>query len=55
MFFRNLVLYRLPAGWSLPVALLEEVLGQHALRPCGSLDMQTRGWMPCAMWVFAMG
>lgn len=47
MLFRNLVLYRLPAGWSIGASDLEEALAQRPLRPCGSFDMQTRGWIPC--------
>ena len=49
MWFRNLVLYRLPAGWSLSAAQLEEKLGTRPLQPCGALEMLSRGWVaPCA-------
>ena len=45
MWFRNLVLYRLPAGWSMSAAQLEEKLGTRPLKPCGALDMLSRGWI----------
>jgi recombination associated protein RdgC len=44
MWFKNLVVYRLPAGWSMPAAELEERLAQRALQSCGPYDMQTSGW-----------
>ncbi|HEY1898784.1 MAG TPA: recombination-associated protein RdgC [Steroidobacteraceae bacterium] len=45
MWFRNLVLYRLPVGWSLSAAQLEEKLGTRLLQPCGALEMLSRGWI----------
>lgn len=45
MFFRNLVVYRLPADWSLSPIALEDVLAQHTLRPCSPLEMVSRGWV----------
>jgi recombination associated protein RdgC len=45
MWFRNLVLYRLPAGWSMTAAQLEEKLSTRPLQPCGALDMLSRGWI----------
>jgi recombination associated protein RdgC len=45
MWFRNLVLFRLPAGWSMTAAQLEEKLGTRPLQPCGALDMLSRGWI----------
>jgi len=45
MWFKNLVIYRLPADWSIPAAQLEEQLAQRTLQPCGSFDMQSRGWV----------
>lgn len=47
MLFRNLVLYRLPADFSISAFDLEEALAQRPLRPCGGFEMQTRGWIPC--------
>jgi recombination associated protein RdgC len=45
MFFKNLVVYRLPADWSVAPAELEEKLALRSLQPCGSFDMQSRGWV----------
>lgn len=45
MWFKNLIVYRLPAGWSIPVAELEEQLSRRTLQPCGSFEMQSRGWV----------
>lgn len=44
MWFKNLVIYRLPADWSVTPGELEEKLAQRALQPCGAFDMQSRGW-----------
>lgn len=45
MWFKNLVVYRLPADWSVAPAELEEKLAQRALQPCGTFDMLSRGWV----------
>jgi recombination associated protein RdgC len=45
MWFKNLVVYRLPADWSVAPAELEEKLAQRSLQPCGAFDMQSRGWV----------
>jgi recombination associated protein RdgC len=45
MWFKNLVVYRLPADWSVSAAQLEEQLAQRSLQPCGAFDMQSRGWV----------
>jgi len=45
--FRNLTLFQLQQEWSGSAADLEAVLAARPLRPCGALDMQTRGWVPC--------
>ncbi|MGH8456589.1 MAG: recombination-associated protein RdgC [Stenotrophobium sp.] len=48
MWFRNLQLYRLPAGWAMPPAQLEEQLARHPLQACSGMAMQSRGWVaPC--------
>jgi recombination associated protein RdgC len=44
MWFKNLVVYRLPTGWSISPAELEERLAQRVLQSCGPYDMQTLGW-----------
>lgn len=46
MWFRNLQLYRLPAGWDVDVAALDARLSAHALAGCGAMDMQSVGWLP---------
>lgn len=46
MWFKNLVVYRLPADWSLSATDLEEKLSRRPLQPCTGYDMQTRGWLP---------
>lgn len=45
MWFKNLQIYRLPAGWDMTTTRLEERLARHPLQPCGGLDKQTRGWV----------
>jgi recombination associated protein RdgC len=47
MMFKNLQLYRLPDGWSLPASELEDALARRPLRPCGAFDMETRGFVAC--------
>ncbi|MDY0065405.1 MAG: recombination-associated protein RdgC [Steroidobacteraceae bacterium] len=44
MWFKNLVVYRLPADWSVSAAQLEEQLALRSLQPCGAFDMMSRGW-----------
>ena len=46
MFFRNLTLYRFQADTAADLARLAEVLPEHQLRPCGPLEMFTRGFVP---------
>ncbi len=46
MWFKNLQIYRLPADWAVDVARLDEQLAGHALPGCGSMDMQSQGWIP---------
>lgn len=48
MWFRNLIVYRLPADWAISAAELEEQLGRRTLQPCGPFDMFSRGWVPPA-------
>jgi len=45
MWFKNLIIYRLPADWSLSAPELEARLEKHALQPCGPFDMLSRGWV----------
>jgi len=45
MWFKNLIVYRLPADFSVSAAELEELLSKHTLQPCGALEMVSRGWV----------
>ena len=45
MFFRNLTLFRFPEGIDSRFKKLDEQLAEHELRPCGPLELQTRGWV----------
>lgn len=45
MWFKNLQLYRLPAGWDMSIEKLEEQLAKKPFHPCGSQDMESRGWL----------
>lgn len=47
MLFKNLILYRLPAGHFIAAPDLEEALDRRPLKPCGSFDMQARGFTHC--------
>jgi recombination associated protein RdgC len=46
MWFKNLIVYRLPADWSVSAAELEELLTKRTLQPCSPLEMISRGWVP---------
>jgi recombination associated protein RdgC len=45
MWFKNLVVYRLPDGWTLSAAELETQLSARPLQPCGPFDMESSGWV----------
>lgn len=45
MWFKNLVVYRLPENWAMTAETLQEKLAQKPLQPCGGLDKQSRGWV----------
>ena len=45
MWFKNLVLYRLGAGWSPKAEDLEARLAQQPLQKCGGFEMESRGWV----------
>lgn len=45
MIFKNLQIYRLPAPWPLQIEALEEQLARRRFQPCGSQDMESRGWI----------
>ena len=44
MWLKNLILYRLPARWPVKAESLERKLAGHPLTPCGSFQMESRGW-----------
>ncbi len=46
MFFKNLVVYRLPFDWKLSAAELEARLAKHTLQPCSPFEMLSKGWVP---------
>lgn len=46
MWFKNLQIYRLPAGWKPSPEALETQLGRNRFNPCGPMDPQTKGWLP---------
>lgn len=45
MWFRNLQIYRLASDWNVTAQQLDEQLAKHVFQPCGSMDMQSRGWV----------
>ena len=45
MWFKNLIVYRLPADWAYSAAQLEEILASRPLKPCSPFDMMSRGWV----------
>src|SRR5262252_8305285 len=45
MWFRNLIVYRLPSGWPADADGFESKLAQHPLQPCGGFEMESRGWI----------
>lgn len=46
MWFKNLLVFRIKADSRLKADAVEDKLKAHALRPCGSFEMESRGWMP---------
>jgi recombination associated protein RdgC len=47
MWFKNIFIYRLPAGCAITAATLQEKLALKPLQPCSGLDKQSRGWVSC--------
>jgi recombination associated protein RdgC len=45
MWFKNLLVYRLAPDTRIKADDLEEKLQAHALQPCGSFEMESRGWV----------
>ena len=46
MFFRNLTLFRFSPAVATDLDRLDDALAEHRLRPCGPLEMFTRGFVP---------
>ncbi len=46
MFFRNATLFRFSTAVAADLKRLDEVLGEHRLRPCGPMEMFTKGFVP---------
>ncbi len=44
MWFKNLIVHRLPADWAVKADDLERKLAQAPLSPCGGLQMESCGW-----------
>ncbi|MBB6092667.1 recombination associated protein RdgC [Povalibacter uvarum] len=45
MWFKNLIIYRLPEGWSIPTVELESRLSNRPLQAPNSFEMFSRGWV----------
>ena len=45
MWLKNLTLYRLSEKWSTKAAAFERKLADQPLKPCGSFQMESRGWV----------
>jgi recombination associated protein RdgC len=46
MFFRNLTLFRFSPSVAEDLTRLDDALNEHRLRPCGPMEMGTRGFVP---------
>jgi recombination associated protein RdgC len=46
MWFKNLLIYRLPAPWAMTPEQLEDKLAPQAFTPCTSIQLQSQGWLP---------
>jgi recombination associated protein RdgC len=46
MWFKNLVVHRLGAGWTRKAEDFEAKLSAQPLRKCGGFEMESRGWVP---------
>lgn len=45
MWFRNLIVFRLPAPWAQTADALEAQLARRVLSPCGASDREALGWL----------
>lgn len=46
MWFKNLLVYRLPQDWAMTAEKLQAKLAEKPLQPCSGLLKQSRGWVP---------
>lgn len=46
MFFRNLMLFRFSPSVAADLKRLDEAIAEHRLRPCGPMEMFTKGFLP---------
>jgi len=46
MWFKNLLVYRIKPDARLKAEDIEDKLRENALQPCGSFEMESRGWVP---------
>lgn len=46
MWFRNLVVYRLPAHWDMNATTLDELLAPERFRPAAGIEEMSLGWVP---------
>jgi len=46
MFFRNLSLFRFSASVAIDLDRLDQAVEEHRLRPCGPLELSTKGFVP---------
>lgn len=46
MWFRNLIVYRVPEGWDMPAETLAALLAPQAFAPASSIEERSVGWAP---------
>lgn len=46
MWFKNLIIYRLPVPWAMDLAKLEEQLARNPFARCSGSEQQRSGWIP---------
>ena len=46
MWFKNLIVYRIPRGWDVTPESLDERLRERAFAPATSIEERTAGWVP---------
>ncbi|MBP8278325.1 MAG: recombination-associated protein RdgC, partial [Propionivibrio sp.] len=46
MWFKQSLVFRLPAPWSMDLSTLEEKLSLHPFARCSGSELQSSGWVP---------